>query len=200
VPAPDRIVVANVAGHGAALFLNQQFARWRRPQRWIESVGEQCGVRNAYLDPAQLGCDRWAALIAARRLIRGPCLVVNVGTAMTVDALSGDGLFLGGLIVPGPRLMKESLAGNTARLADEPGAFEAFPISTRNAIESGVWQALAGTVERMAGALRERAGAISGCVASGGAAALLLPHLKLEARLVDNLVLQGLLVIATEAD
>jgi type III pantothenate kinase len=200
LPAPDRIAVANVAGHSTRLFLGHQFARWRAPRRWIESLPEQCGVRNGYSSPGRLGCDRWAALIAARRLAEGPCLVVTIGTAMTVDALTADGLFAGGLIVPGPRLMRRALVENTAGLAEEPGEFEVFPTSTGNAIETGVWQALAGAVERTATALGERSGAEPECIASGGGAGLLLPHLRHPARLVENLVLEGLLVIARETE
>jgi type III pantothenate kinase len=200
LPVPDRILVANVAGHSARRLLGHQFTRWHAPQRWIESVPEQCGVRNGYSNPDRLGCDRWASLIAARRMAQGPCLVVTVGTAMTVDALTADGLFAGGLIVPGPRLMRRVLVENTAGLADEPGEFEIFPTTTGNAIETGVWQALAGAVERTATALEERSGAQPECIASGGGAGLLLPHLRYPARLVDNLVLEGLLVIAREAE
>ena len=68
---------------------------------------ERCGVRNLYERPEQLGPDRWAALIAARALhSSGPALVVNAGTATTVDMLSGDGRFLGGSILPGVELMR----------------------------------------------------------------------------------------------
>ncbi|MFO5197633.1 type III pantothenate kinase, partial [Salmonella enterica subsp. enterica serovar Typhimurium] len=59
---------------------------------FIASCADQCGVRSGYDDPAQLGVDRWAALIGARRLCDGACLVVNAGTALTVDALSDEGL------------------------------------------------------------------------------------------------------------
>jgi len=61
-----------------------------RPE-WVHGEPERCGVRSRYERPEQLGPDRWAALIAARALRHAPCLVVNAGTATTVDALSADG-------------------------------------------------------------------------------------------------------------
>jgi len=196
--APQRIAVSNVAGPEAEAFLRERLAPWRVESRWIRSLPQQCGVRNGYRDPSQLGCDRWAALIAARWRVAGPCLVVSAGTALTVDALAADGLFLGGIIVPGAGLMKRALAGSTAGLAEAAGAVEDFPRSTADAIESGAVQALAGAVERMVRLLRERADAEPRCILSGGAAPLLAPQLGLPIEVVDNLVLEGLLIIAHE--
>ena len=63
---------------------------------WLTSEAGFAGVKNSYLNPLQLGVDRWMGLIAARQRTREPVLVVSVGTAMTVDALSAEGVFLGG--------------------------------------------------------------------------------------------------------
>ena len=89
---PRSIVISNVAG--VALRKQIQRALPATPAaRWIESARAQCGVRSSYADPAQLGCDRWAALIGARCLFGVAAVVVNAGTALTVDALTGDGVF-----------------------------------------------------------------------------------------------------------
>ena len=68
---------------------------------------------------------------------------------MTIDALTADGEFLGGLILPGPELMAEALATGTAGLPRQPGQFEVFPTSTANAIFSGALQAVCGAIERI---------------------------------------------------
>ena len=94
-----------------------------------------------------------SALIGARRLSSDACVVVNAGTAMTVDALTAKGEFIGGIIVPGFDLMHEALAANTARLSSQRGDFSAFPRNTRDAITSGAIQASCGAVERMRGAM-----------------------------------------------
>jgi type III pantothenate kinase len=199
ISTPQLIIVSNVAGQETGEFLEEGFRRWDAPRRWISSRAEQGGVRNGYANPAQLGCDRWAALIAARSIGGGAaCLVVSAGTAVTVDALGRDGRFLGGLIIPGANLMKSALAASTAGLGVEPGLFQPFPTSTANAIESGACQALAGAVDRMGELLAHRDGAEPRCFLGGGDAARLRPHLRLPAQVVDNLVLEGLVIIARE--
>jgi type III pantothenate kinase len=197
LPPLQAVVVSNVAGAA----LREKILRSLPPApapRWIKSARAQCGVRNGYDDPAQLGCDRWAALIGARRLYGGPAVVVNAGTALTVDALAGDGVFVGGMIVPGAELMRKALADHTAALKLQPGKFSFFPNTTGDAIMSGAINALAGAIERMARFLRETGQPQPACVLSGGGAALIEPHLNLEVKVVDNLVLEGLLTIARE--
>lgn len=195
-PAPRLIIACNVAGAEVARALEEALAPLGAPLRWVASRAAQCGVRSSYEDPGQLGADRWAALIGAWHLFGGPCLVVNAGTTMTVDALSDDGLFLGGIIVAGAELMREALARNTAALRLQEGCFRFFPNATGDAIASGVVNALCGAIERMASFMEEAGQRHPACVLSGGAAGLIASHLNLEAKLVDNLVLEGLVRIA----
>lgn len=155
---------------------------------------EQCGVRNGYREPERLGSDRWAALIAARRQEHGPCLVVSCGTATTVDALSVDGEFLGGLILPGLALMQRSLSSNTAQLGMERGTAQDFPRTTADAIRSGVLQATLGAVRHQFELLQARQGEAV-CLLTGGAADELQAHLDLPLVRVENLVLKGLQII-----
>lgn len=165
--------------------------------RFIAATQAQCGVRNGYSDPSQLGSDRWAALIAAWHLVGGACLVVNSGTATTVDALSARGEFIGGLILPGVELMQRSLGGATARLPAAPaGAYAPFPLNTADALYSGALQASCGAIERQHALLNDSGAPV---VLSGGAASALQDRLNVPLRIVDNLVLQGLLLIAQEA-
>lgn len=163
---------------------------------FIVAQEAQCGVRNGYEHPSQLGSDRWAALIAAWHRVRGACLVVSSGTATTVDALSATGEFMGGLILPGVELMQRSLNDATAQLGPARGAYVAFPQNTADALYSGAIQACCGAIERQHALL---GGSGIPVVLSGGASALLQNHLNLPVHVVDNLVLQGLLLIAQEA-
>ncbi|MEK6594529.1 MAG: type III pantothenate kinase, partial [Pseudomonadota bacterium] len=146
----------------------------------------------------QLGADRWAALIGAWHRFHGPCLVVGAGTTVTVDALSGEGVFLGGLIIPGFELMRGSLARNTAQLKLQDGDFHYFPDNTANAIMSGAINALCGAVERMLGFMQETGEVMPCVVLSGGVAGLLADRLNARVEVVDNLVLEGLLSIALD--
>jgi type III pantothenate kinase len=190
----DGVVVANVAGATVAEHLTAALAVHPEP-RWVSACAEQCGVRSSYAEPAQLGADRWAALIGARHLHAGPCLVVNAGTTLTADALSADGIFLGGCIVAGYSLMAAALARDTAQLAVPAGRFSYFPDNTPDAIASGALNALAGAIERMARYMEEAGEATPHVMLSGGDAALLRERLCGTVLLIENLVLEGLAVI-----
>lgn len=196
LPAADRTVISNVAGAAARAAVEKALNGLSGNLQWIVSSAAQCGVRSGYADPATLGPDRWAALIGAWHLNPVACVVVNVGTTMTVDALNGEGVFLGGFIVPGAQLMQGALARDTANLAVPEGSFKFFPDNTGDAITSGTVNALAGAVECMVRYLAETTGAVPPVVLSGGGAALIEKQLSVQVTVVDNLVLEGLLRIA----
>jgi type III pantothenate kinase len=138
-------------------------------------------------------------LIGAWNLHRGPCVVVNAGTTVTVDALDGGGVFLGGMIVAGADLMRGALARNTAGLRPRPGRFAYFPSRTADAIESGAVNALAGAVERMVRFMQEAGAPPPLMMLSGGAAQVIAPQLNGAVEVVDNLVLEGLVHMALDS-
>lgn len=196
---PSGIVACSVARPEALADLARVASGLSVPMLQIVPRAQAAGVSNLYHEPARLGADRWAALVGARARGHEPALVVDAGTAMTVDALAADGRFLGGLIVPGFHLMRASLAGGTAQLPLEPGSFDAFPRCTADAIVSGALQALAGTVERMREAMIGAGHGIPRLLLTGGAAPLLEPLLALCLPIVlPQLVLEGALVLAAE--
>lgn len=188
--APERILVSNVAGTSMEQKLHELCAVWKLPLEMIVAQPEQCGVYNAYEQAAQLGSDRWAALIAAWNRTHQACLIVNCGTATTVDALSERGEFLGGLILPGIEIMQRSLVSNTAQLGQEIGTTRNFPRNTPDAIVSGIIRATTGAIQYQYNLLSSQSSVK--CIVSGGASNALLPHLTMEVEQVDNLVLQGL--------
>jgi type III pantothenate kinase len=189
---PARIVISNVAGEGAHQLLINWTSIFDAEPLWLRGEVERCGVKSRYEKPEQLGPDRWAALVAARALHAGPCLVVNAGTATTADLLSAQGEFLGGLILPGVDLMRFVLHEHTGRLPLEEGRFVEAPRNTVDAIESGCRHAQAGAVERMF----RIAGKDAQCLVSGGAGNALIQRLDIPCRYVENLVLEGLAQIA----
>lgn len=159
---------------------------------WLASEPGFDDVKNTYLNPRQLGVDRWMGLIAARQRTREAVLVVSVGTAMTVDALSADGQFLGGVIVPGVRLMRQALLEGTARVEVAAGDWQAFPRTTSDAVQSGIVAALCGAVALQHERLAEIAGGTPGCLLTGGDAEKVLSHLRVRAEHVPALVLEGI--------
>ena len=197
-PAPALAVVSNVAGTRVRNPLLRALEVWTSykdaggPMHWITSREEQCGVTNGYRNPAQLGTDRWAALIGARALNpEAPVLVVVCGTATTIDLLSPEGVFLGGNILPGMGLMLRSLHTNTAALPDADGEYLNHPTQTVDAITSGCQHAQAGTIERLFRRHRAEYGDLT-CVISGGAGKTVAPRLSIPYRYHENLVLEGL--------
>lgn len=187
---PTCIVACNVAGEAIRRRIEAVAAELALPLEWLASSVAACGVTNGYDNPAQLGADRWAALIAARALHTGPAIVMMAGTATTIDALDGDGRFRGGLILPGLELMRAALARNTADLPQAAGHYREQPTNTDDGIVSGAIHATLGALER----LRNTLGKETPCLLSGGAAAELAPLLTQPCRLIDNLVLEGLAV------
>lgn len=201
----DRIVIANVAGGALRVqleyVLQRTFPAMILPEQaieWFASAPALAGVTNGYRNPAQLGCDRFAAAIAGHTLAAGREVVVaNCGTATTIDAVTADGVFLGGMILPGLALMASSLARNTAQLPQiAPGAKlpAGFADNTDDAILSGCLAAQGGAIEH-AVALHQA----SDCIVSGGAAPFIAPTLKVAHRVVDNVVLIGLHAAAGSA-
>ena len=124
----------------------------------------------------------------------GHCLVVCAGTATTVDRLDAGGVFRGGLILPGFELMRTSLANNTVLLPLADGQFSAEPHNTRDAIVSGCVNAQIGAIERMFAPISSDPSAV--CLITGGAAKILVPHLSIPSRLVENLIFEGLVRFA----
>lgn len=186
---PSRILISNVAGEGAQQLIVNWTSIFDAAPEWVRGEREQCGVRSLYDRPELLGPDRWAALIAARALRpQRACLVVNAGTCTTVDALTAQGEFTGGLILPGIDLMRFVLHEHTGRLPLQEGRFVAAPRSTIDAIETGCRHAQAGAVERMFRTM----GPGSECLVSGGGGPALIERLDLPCRYVENLVLEGL--------
>ncbi|WP_234484258.1 type III pantothenate kinase [Noviherbaspirillum pedocola] len=201
----DVALLCNVAGEAMRAALEGQLQRAFGPQapalQLFRSSPEAGGLRNRYREPSQLGADRFAAAIGARARYPNEALIVaTCGTATTIDAVSPQGDFLGGMILPGLDMMARALAAGTAQLPHidaRASGLAPFADNTADAIASGCIAAQAGAIERAATALTEAHGTAR-CIISGGAGTIIAPHLSLSAVGIGNLVLIGLQVILTE--
>ena len=115
---------------------------------------------------------------------------------MTVEAIDAQGKFLGGLILPGHGIMLRALESGTAGLHVPTGDVREFPTNTSDALTSGGTFAIAGACERMVSHLREHTGQEPMCIMTGGAGWKMAPSMTRPFELVDNLIFDGLLVIA----
>jgi len=153
--------------------------RWSdRLARAAEAVGldltvvaaSMVPIRTGLVRPDQTGPDRLLAAWAAWRLHGEPLIVVGLGTATTVDAVDGDGFFLGGAIMPGPGLAADSLAEGTSRLPRVELALpsDAIGTDTLSALRSGIVFGHVGAIRELAARMRLRLGASARVVITGG--------------------------------
>lgn len=198
LPTPDKIIGGNVAGETRIATLTNYWHARGHEISWIKPGVMSCGVVNNYEQPEQLGTDRWAALIGAWYKEQRPCLVVSAGTAMTMDMLDARGRFIGGQILPGKRLMLESLVSGTHALEAVAGQVKECPLNTADAMASGVAGALASSIESSFHRLESWAGSEPACLITGGDADWLARQLKIACRVEAGLVLDGLLKISEE--
>lgn len=197
MPRPDRIRVANVAGAEVQRMLTVTSQRlWQLPPWFAQPRQRACGVTIAYSDPRRLGVDRWLALVAVQNGGMTPALVLDCGTAVTLDAIDGTGNHLGGLIVPGLRMMWDSLFARTSipvRQFKEHRAI--LGEDTDECISGGALQAIAGMTERVRDRLHIGSGMQPQIVLTGSDARKIGDQLDFPHRYVPDLVLQGLALL-----
>ncbi|MVW79401.1 type III pantothenate kinase [Bordetella sp. 02P26C-1] len=152
LPQTPRLALGvNVAGPERAQGIHDALARHGCPVRWITSREQLLYLKNRYTEPTQLGADRLVALLGVRSRLPSahpPYVLASFGTATTIDTVGPDDSFIGGLILPGPVLMRSSLARGTAHLPLANGQVTEFPTDTHQAIASGIAAAQAGAVLR----------------------------------------------------
>ena len=200
-------LAANVAGPEIAAALAVGLRERRSlAVKFVASEAHRHGLRLAYADPSRLGVDRWLAMLAARAATPGPVCVIQAGTAVTFDAVDDSGRHLGGLILPGLKLMAEALDRNTGRIG--PTAAEVaharglglLGVSTDEAVAKGALLAIAAALDRAIDVVRGALGAAPAVLLTGGDAERLAPWLETPARFSADLVLAGLAYIASRRE
>jgi type III pantothenate kinase len=113
--SPERIVVSSVQDNRE---LHELFeGLFGERLRWLGTpVYDYQFFRHCYRDPARLGVDRWLAMIGARQHSDGDLLVVDAGTALTLDVFSAENQHQGGYIVPGLQMARQALFGGTDKV------------------------------------------------------------------------------------
>ncbi|MDH3672105.1 MAG: type III pantothenate kinase [Gammaproteobacteria bacterium] len=198
--SPSKVVVASVASADVLQALERWIAdRWASHVYVVRPQAELLGVKNGYHRPETLGADRWAALIAARRLVSGAACIVDCGTALTIDALASDGRFLGGVIFPGLRVLRTSLVQATSGIAETSGnGADCIARSTEDAVAAGTQFGLAGAIERILNEHRDRLGPEMKVLLTGNDAPVVLSKLAQPVEEIPDLTLKGLAIIAEE--
>lgn len=195
----DEVFVSNVAGASFATRLSGVVgAHCDSDVRFARSERSGWGVTNAYTQPRRMGVDRWVAMVGAWAEVQSACLVVDAGTAVTLDALDDEGNHLGGQIVAGVATMAGALAAATSDIpavkpaAGRPSAdLGMFARNTAAAVREGAQNAVAGAVDRAIRTLQSNAYAPV-VVLTGGDASRILNALSESPLHRPHLVLQGL--------
>ncbi|HLA73522.1 MAG TPA: type III pantothenate kinase [Steroidobacteraceae bacterium] len=200
----DDVVAVCVAGARLERALSAAVKqRFGFTPRFIRSTRQAVGVRSGYRETWRLGADRWVGAIGAFAFARGAVVVANIGTALTIDAVTAAGKHLGGAIVPGPSTMIESLLSGTHGIRRRARGGMAstrslYAADTASALGAGATHAAAAFIDRAVAEAAEKMGARPVLVLTGGAAPALKAYIKSRAQVVPDLVLRGLAVLARD--
>lgn len=195
----DKVLISNVAGTTFGTRLSGVVGmHCECDVRFARTARRGWGVTNSYTQPRRMGVDRWVAMVGAWAEVQSSCLVVDVGTAMTIDAIDDDGQHLGGQIIPGVTTMASSLSSATSDIPEvrpAPGRGCAdlgmFGRNTASAVREGAQNAVVGAVDRAIRTLQSNAYAPV-VVLTGGDASRILNALSESPLHRPHLVLQGL--------
>jgi type III pantothenate kinase len=159
----------------------------------------ETGLKNRYDDPGSVGADRIVNAVAAGRHYGYPAIIVDIGTATTVEAVDGDGCYLGGAILTGLYVSLDALVSRTAKLPsvdleEEPP--RVIATNTPDSIRSGFIYGYAGALDALIRRSREELGEDGiRVIATGGPAGVIVPHCREIEEFDPDLTLKGLRIL-----
>ena len=193
---PKGIIISSVVpSHTGAL--KEAFREFVPAEPLIVSCRIKTGIKFKIPNPEELGSDRIADAVAAYEIYRCPVAAVDSGTATTISVVGADSDFIGGAIIPGIKLMNESLAKGTSKLKAVPPSppASALGIDTIECIRSGLFYGTAGAVERLLGEMEKESCLRFKVVLTGGCGELISRFLEREHDLRPHLTMEGLGII-----
>ncbi|MCS7223230.1 MAG: type III pantothenate kinase [Armatimonadetes bacterium] len=177
--------------------LSEMARRFFKSEPLIVTGDLELDIVNAYEPPQAVGADRLVNAIAARHLYGLPAIVVDFGTATTFDAISAQGVYLGGAIAPGITLAADLLFQRTAQLPRVALTIPSRPIgrNTMESIQSGLLLGYGGLVKEIVGLFIKELGPDTKVIATGGLAPLMAPLIGPLTDVNTEMTLQGLGII-----
>ncbi len=174
----------------------------------VTVTANAAGMFNAYQDLGKLGVDRWLAALGGRSLInQGDLIVIDAGTAITIDLVSAENRFEGGVILPGFAAMHDALLGRAAGIQSQYSEVQSvIGKNTRECVNSGVQFGLLGAIERVVGelcsAVAQRQNNSGEMVKAprllimGGDAKKIVTGCRLDLELQSNMIFCGLMLLS----
>lgn len=189
------VIVASVNSVDLNRLIDHAATELSIPCQFIKTAATAFGVKNSYQVFENLGVDRWLAILGAAKLFPNQnVLVIDSGTATTIDLLNEAGQHLGGWITPGIDLMHQSLQINTENINSQKQTHVSttFGKDTAECVDNGCWAVLAATIERAVKQAETEYSAIDQVVLTGGNCKIIAPHLSVQTVLEPDLIFVGL--------
>ena len=161
------------------------------------TAGVKTGLQISYDNPRDVGADRIVDAVAAIELYGQPTIIVDFGTATVFDAVSKDGVYLGGAISPGMNVAAEALYLNTSQLRRVELVAPKSPIgqNTTEALQSGLVLGYAGLVTGMVARFKKELGNEAKVIGTGGLAYIIAGVAEVFDAINPDLTLVGLRLI-----
>lgn len=189
----DSWIVASVKGNAFDRDLAQRFLDTGGKNIRFAAIPESPPFELAYEHREKFGIDRYLNLLAARTEHKLPLLVIDAGTAVTIDALDQSGAHRGGIIFPGLKLLRSCLTHGAKQVtADEAAEALLFGNTTESCVNGGSYHGLLGAIDGIVASMCERLDGNVTILFTGGDAQLLAPAVQFDATLDHNLLLKGL--------
>ena len=195
----DSIIVSSV--------VTDQFTDWLiceaqarglpRPQ-FVRVLSEYAGISIAYSEPSALGVDRFLAMIAAFDKIKAAVIVVDIGTAITIDAIDEWGKHLGGVIIPGWDQMARCLGDVTEHVGVKAGSVRLWGKNTGDAVTGGCFYSALAGIQKVTQLMSMDMKSDPALVLTGGGAQEFYSELGGDFQVYENLVLEGLEIVANK--
>lgn len=164
---------------------------------YAQSLKKTVGVTNGYLHADKLGVDRWLAIVAAYSKVKRACVVIDCGTAVTVDYVTADGQHLGGCIAPGLNMLRSMLQRGTQLTVNASGSINTNKVllgdSTQAAVDAGVRAMFRGFLSEQIKLARALLGPSASVICTGGDSALVFDVMD-DVVLEEDLVFAGLAI------
>ena len=177
--------------------INEMSEKYFGHEPFIVQPGIKTGMPILIEHPQEVGADRIVHSVAGFHKYGGPCIVIDLGTATTFDAVSARGEYLGGVIAPGIGIAAEALFERTAKLPrveiKEPS--EVIGRSTITAMQSGIFHGYLGLIEKIITLVEKELGGDATTIATGGLAPLIARRTSKIHHVEPDLILDGLKIL-----